>query len=99
MIAREWKAICPMDHKDGFIKYLYKTGVKDTSSIKGFKDAQIFSRELDDMVEITLITFWDCLESIKAYAGDDIEVARLYPEDHIYKLEPDSFVIHYDVVK
>ncbi|MCP4161537.1 MAG: antibiotic biosynthesis monooxygenase [Deltaproteobacteria bacterium] len=99
MIAREWKARCLHNQKEGFIKYLFQTGVKDTSSTKGFKDAQILSRDLKDKVEITLITYWDCLESIKAYAGDDIEVARLYPEDFIYELEPDDFVIHYEVIK
>lgn len=99
MIAREWKARCPFDQKEGFIKYLYKTGVKDTSGIEGFKEARIFSRDLDDTVEVTLLTFWDSYESIKSYAGDNIEVARLYPEDHIYKLEPDSFVTHYDVIE
>ncbi|MCP3924149.1 MAG: antibiotic biosynthesis monooxygenase [Desulfobacterales bacterium] len=98
MIAREWKARCPKEQKKDFIKYLYQTGVKDTSSTKGFKDAQILSRDLEDKVEITLITYWDCLESIKTYAGDDIEVARLYPEDFRYELEPDDFVIHYEVI-
>ncbi len=99
MIAREWKARCPIDQKEGFIKYLYQTGVKDTSIIDGFRDAQILSRDLEDKVEITLITYWDSLESIKAYAGDDIEVARLYPEDFRYELEPDDFVVHYEVIK
>ncbi len=99
MIAREWKARCPQAHRAGFIKYLYQTGIKDASSTSGFKGAQIFTRELDDNFEVTLITYWESLDSIKAFAGDDINVARLYPEDYQYELEPDDFVIHYQVVE
>lgn len=98
MYAREWKARCPKQHAAGFIEYLHQTGVKDTSSTPGFKGAQIFVRELDNSTEISLISYWDTLDSIKAFAGDDIGVARLYPEDYKYALEPDDFVLHYEVL-
>jgi heme-degrading monooxygenase HmoA len=99
MIAREWKARCPQAHRAGFIKYLYQTGIKDASSTSGFKGAQIFTRDLNEHVEVTLISYWESLDSIKAFAGDDITIARLYPEDYQYELEPDNFVIHYQVVE
>lgn len=97
MIAREWKATCPQKHKEGFISYLYETGIKDTSTTDGFLGAQIFTRDLVLEVEITLITYWQSLEQIKAFAGDDISVAKLYPEDDKYELKPDTEVIHYQV--
>lgn len=98
MFAREWIALCPRHQKGKFIEYLYQTGVKDTSATSGFRGAQIFTRELDDKSEIKLISYWDSLDSIKAFAGDDITVARLYPDDYKYELEPDDFVTHYEVV-
>jgi len=39
------------------------------------------------------------LESIKAFAGNDISQARLYPEDEVYELEPDLSVQHYEVIE
>jgi heme-degrading monooxygenase HmoA len=99
MFAREWKARTPYKHKEAFIKYLYETGVKDTSSTKGYKGSQILTRDLENSVEIILISYWDNLESIKAFAGEDIEIAKLYPEDEKYELEPDNFVLHYEVVE
>lgn len=98
MIAREWKARCPAHHLKGFIDYLYQTGVKDTAMTPGFRGAQIFTRELEQAAEVTLITFWEDLQSVSGFAGDDIETARLYPEDEAYELEPDTFVRHYQVV-
>jgi heme-degrading monooxygenase HmoA len=99
MIARKWKAMCPYRQKDGFIQYLYQTGVKDTSETNGFKGVQIFTRDLDQKVEVTLISYWDSFEAIKAFAGENIDIARLYPEDSVYELEPDQFVDHYEVLE
>jgi len=79
MYCREWKARCPKRFEKAFIEYLYKTGVKETSETKGFKGAQIFSRELGNNVEITLNSYWETLECIKAFAGENIHIARLVP--------------------
>ncbi|MCV2401979.1 antibiotic biosynthesis monooxygenase [Marinomonas sp. C2222] len=100
MIAREWKARCPKQHVQGFIDYLYQTGVKDTSGTAGFKGAQIFQRELPDgMSEVTLVTYWINYDVIVAFSGENISVAKLYPEDDFYLLEPDTFVRHYEVIE
>ena len=64
-----------------------------------FLGAQIFRRSLAAKIELTLITYWDNLESIKAFAGNDISQARLYPEDEAYQLEPDLSVQHYEVIE
>lgn len=99
MIAREWKCLVPEYHSEGFTAYLYETGVKDSSATPGFLGAQIFRRSLTDKIELTLITYWNNLESIEAFAGNDISQARLYPEDEIYELEPDLSVQHYEVIE
>ncbi|WP_298451732.1 antibiotic biosynthesis monooxygenase [uncultured Marinobacter sp.] len=99
MIAREWKCRVPEAHSEGFTGYLYETGIKDSSATPGFLGAQIFRRSLAGKVELTLITYWDKLEAIKAFAGADISQARLYPEDEIYELEPDLSVQHYEVIE
>lgn len=99
MQAREWKCRVPQDKNEGFLEYLYATGIQDTSQTDGFLGAQIYKREADGLVEFTLITYWRDLESIKAFAGDNIGVARLYPEDDKYDLEPDRTVQHYEVIE
>ncbi len=99
MIAREWKCRVPDAHSDGFTGYLYETGIKDSSATSGYIGAQILRRSLTGKTELTLITYWDNLESIKAFAGDDISQARLYPEDEVYELELDLSVQHYEVIE
>ena len=99
MIAREWKCRVPEAHGEGFTSYLYETGIKDSSATPGFCGAQIFRRFHVGKVELTLITCWDDLASIEAFAGADISQARLYPEDKAYELEPDLSVQHYEVIE
>ena len=97
MIAREWKATCPKKYGKGFIEYLFETGIKDTSETDGFLGAQIFNRVLGNKVEVTLLTYWENLDCIKAFSGEDINIAKLYPGDVKYKLNPDKHVKHYEV--
>jgi len=33
------------------------------------------------------MTFWDSLDAIKSYAGDDVELAKYYPDDKEFLLE------------
>ena len=99
MIAREWKCKVPEAHSEGFTAYLYETGIKDSSATPGFLGSQIFRRLLLGKVELTLITYWDALGSITAFAGNDISRARLYSEDEVYELEPDLSVQHYEVIE
>ncbi|EPC03999.1 antibiotic biosynthesis monooxygenase [Litchfieldella anticariensis FP35 = DSM 16096] len=89
----------PEVHSEGFTVYLYETGIKDSSATTGFLGAQIFRRSLSGKIELTLITYWDNLDSIKTFAGNDISQARLYPEDEVYELEPDLSVQHYEVIE
>lgn len=99
MIAREWKTRCPEQFKESFIQYLYQTGVSDASKTPGFKELKILSRTLGEHAEIILVTYWDCYDSIKAFAGEDISIAKLYPEDGRYHIDPDTHVTHYEVVE
>ena len=46
-----------------------------------------------------MIIYWNSINSIKDFAGDDISLARLYPENYRYELDSDDFVLHYKVVE
>lgn len=98
MLIREWKCTCPAETVSGFIGYLNETGVKDTQSIDGCSGYKILQRTLDSEVEITLITFWETFEQMKAYAGENLYKAVLYPEDDQYKITPDREVRIYEIV-
>lgn len=98
MIAREWRCICPGDKIDEFIPYLHDTGIKDAENTPGYIGAEILKREIKGESEVVLITFWESIESVKGFAGEDFENAVLYPEDYKYGIRSDLSVKHYTVI-
>jgi heme-degrading monooxygenase HmoA len=54
-------------------------------------------RDQGDRTEFVTLSLWDSLDAIRAFAGDDIEAAVLYPEDVRY-LVGESTMTHYQVV-
>jgi heme-degrading monooxygenase HmoA len=51
-----------------------------------------------DLAHFVFVSLWDSLDAIRAFAGDDVEKARYYPEDADYLLELEPRVTHYEVV-
>jgi heme-degrading monooxygenase HmoA len=51
-----------------------------------------------DRTEFITLSLWDSVDAIRAFAGDDIEAAVLYPEDARYLVGGESTVTHYQVV-
>ena len=98
MYIREWKCICPEVSEEGFISYLQETGVKETQVIDGCVGYKILHRTMESEVELTFITYWQSLESMKKYAGQNLYSAVLYPEDKIYHIRPELEVKVYKVI-
>jgi heme-degrading monooxygenase HmoA len=56
-----------------------------------------YIRDTGDRTEFLTLSLWDSLDAIRAFAGDDIEAAVLYPEGARY-LIGESTVTRYQVV-
>ncbi len=54
-------------------------------------------RDVDGKTEFLMFTLWDSMDSIKAFAGENPEVAVFYPEDDRYLVEREETVSHYEV--
>ena len=98
MIARTWHGAVPADKADAYHDYLLETGVPDYEGTPGNRGVYVFRRAEGDVVHFLLLTLWDSLDAIRAFAGDDVDRARYYPEDEAYLLELEPTVTHYDVV-
>ena len=106
MIAREWKCLCPLRHREGFLKHLELTGVREAKAITGFLGHQILERlgntcpvGHSSCVEIALVTYWDSLQAVQAFAGPDMERAVFYPGDERFEIVPDRHVRHHEVLE
>ena len=54
-------------------------------------------REAGDRTEFVMVTLWDSIEALEAFAGEDYEQAVFYPEDERFLIERDLRATHYQV--
>ncbi len=98
MIARVWHGEVPAEKADAYHQYLLSTGVPDLQATPGNRGVYVMRRFTDVHARFTMISLWDSIEAIRAFAGDDEEKARYYPEDADYLIELRPTVSHYDVL-
>lgn len=98
MIARTWHGRVPAAKADAYYDYLLRTGLADYRATPGNRGVLVLRTVEAEVAHYTLITIWDSIEAIRAFAGDDYERARYYPEDDAYLLEREERVTHAEVV-
>lgn len=97
MIARIWRGAVRLGDGDAYVAYVEETGIREYRETTGNIDAHVLRRDLPDRTEIVTLTFWDSMESIRAFAGEKPERAVYYPEDDRYLIERPETVEHYEV--
>ncbi len=98
MISRMWHGRVPTSKAKSYREFLNARAIPDYQSVKGNISVHILERNEGDVTHFITLTFWDNLEVIKAFAGEDIEAAKYYPEDKDFLLEFEPNVVHYEVV-
>ena len=97
IVARIWRGRVPTSRAGEYAKYLYDNGPVKIRGVAGNLGAEMLRRTDGDVTEFIVISYWPNRESIKAFAGADIEKARFLPRDREFLIDPDEFVRHYDV--
>jgi hypothetical protein len=83
MIARSWRGWTSIDDQQAYFDYLLETGIREYEATSGNLDAYILTRTDGDRAEFITLSFWESLDAIRGFAGEDIEVAVFYPEDDL----------------
>lgn len=98
MIARIWHGTTKIEQADEYLDYLNRTGIPDYRKTKGNLGAYILRRSENDKAHFLTLSFWESLEAVKKFAGEDYEKARYYPQDEAFLLEFEPNVKHYEMV-
>jgi heme-degrading monooxygenase HmoA len=96
--VRLWHGRVPAGKAARYRAFLNARAIPDYQSTPGNLSVHILERAQGDVTHFVTLTFWESLESIRAFAGDDIEAAKYYPEDTDFLLEFEPRVVHYEVV-
>ena len=98
MIVRMWHGRVPASKAEAYRKFLNGRAIPDYQSVEGNLSVHILERRDGDVTHFVTLTFWKDMDSIKAFAGEDVEAAKYYPEDKDFLLEFEPEVVHYEVV-
>lgn len=98
MITRMWHGRIPTSKSAAYREFLNMCAIPDYQSVAGNISVHILERTESDITHFITLTFWKDMESIKAFAGEDVDAAKYYPEDKDFLLEFEPNVVHYEVV-
>ena len=96
MIARLWSGKAKdAANGDLYQRHVTRTVFPELKKIPGHKGAQVLRRNQEFLV----ITFWESMEAIRRFAGDDPERAVVEPEAQAALIDYDELVSHYEVMQ
>jgi len=98
MISRHWKGIAKRELADRYVGHLERETFPQLASLPGFIRATVLRRELAAGTEFQVVTLWDSLGSIEAFAGIDVDAAVVPPEVQAMMVNYDRSVAHYEIV-
>jgi len=99
MIARVWRGWTKREDAAAYAEYVRSTGLAGYRQTPGNRGAYILQRDEGERTEIVTLSFWDSLEAVKGFAGDDVERAVFYPDDDRYLVARELTVTHFTVTE
>jgi len=99
MIARIWHGWTSPSNADAYESLLKNeifVGIKDRR-IAGYRGIQLLRRSFADEVEFITVMWFDSIEAVRVFAGEDYEVAVVPPKAITLLSRFDARSQHYEV--
>jgi len=97
MIARIWHGAVPAAKGGEYLDRMRKVALPDYKSTPGNLGAFCLHRVEGDVAHYDMLTFWEDIEAIKRFAGNDYHVAKYYDFDRSFLIDLEPYVRHYTV--
>jgi heme-degrading monooxygenase HmoA len=98
VIARLWRGSALPEEADDYVKHLQMSVLPELREIDGFQGIQVMRMNSLEAVEFIVLTFWESMDAIRNFAGEDAEVAVVAPAAQAMFREYDPRVKHFEVV-
>jgi heme-degrading monooxygenase HmoA len=96
-IARLWRGSATAENADAYHRHVTETVLPEIARLPGHRGALVLRRPIDGGVEFLVVTFWDSMEAVKAFAGDHPDLAVVEPAARAVLFELDDIVRNYTV--
>jgi len=98
MIARVWHGYTKPEHADAYESQLKPELLPGLSKVAGYRGSCLLRRNLPSgEVEFITMILWESIDSVKAVAGPDYEIAVIPEERRQYLSRFDARASHFEV--
>jgi heme-degrading monooxygenase HmoA len=98
MIIRAWRGYATLGHEEAYPRHLLQTVRPKLEALSGFGGLYLLRRRDSTEVEFQVLTLWNSMEDVQAFAGADLERAVVEPEAETALVRFDASVRHYEVL-
>ena len=100
MICRLWRGWASKDNADAYERIVRGDVIPgiEARRIPGFRAIDLARRERDDDVEFLTLMWFDSLDSVRAFMGEDYEAAHVPPQARAVLADFDRRSAHYEVL-
>ena len=100
MICRRWRGWTTKDNADAYERVVRGQVIPgiEARHIPGFRSIDLVRREQADDVEFMTLMWFDTLDAVKAFTGEDYETAHVPPEAQAVLADFDRRSAHYEVL-
>lgn len=98
MITRLWHGWASRENADAYENYLRSEVLPGIHRVQGYQGAYLLRREDGNEIAFVTLTFFDSLDAVRAFAGDDYDVAVVPPKAQKLLSHYDARAVHYETV-
>jgi heme-degrading monooxygenase HmoA len=97
MIMRIWRAKALPHNAEIYSRHLKDEVLPKLQGIDGYKGAYLLRRNTGDEMELIVLTMWESMDAVQAFAGSSPDTAVVEPAARAVLEQFDTVVHHYDV--
>jgi antibiotic biosynthesis monooxygenase (ABM) superfamily enzyme len=100
MICRLWRGWTTPENADAYQRIVHTEVIPgiEARKIPGFRQIDLMRRLAGEEVEFQTLMWFDSLDAIKAFMGEDYSVSHVPPQAQAVLKRFDSHAAHYEVI-
>lgn len=98
MVGRVWRGYGALSESQAYPKHLLQTVRPKLEQLDGFRGLYLLRQRGAEEIEYLVLTLWYSMDAVRAFAGEEPEIAVVEPEARAALLRFDDTVRHYEVL-
>jgi heme-degrading monooxygenase HmoA len=98
MVVRTWRGYGAVADAQAYPRHLLQSVRPKLEQLAGFRGLYLLRHRDFEEIEFLVLTLWDSMEAVHAFAGEQPEQAVVEPEARAALVRFDKTVQHYEVL-